>query len=265
MRKYLSWMLAKVRPIISSVATSAISTASMTLSSMKSTAVTAYQMLAQKRLADYIPFLKGLFRVLDPSSLIKVITSEKSSYVLRHSLYENIVYGISPVLVYKLIIQPGFKYLPLTDNPVGDYILETAAQLFFIRMAIKLMANNTLYSASISKAVYDENPQSKHLPPCSCATTTKIFSSLASTLYHSGKTTTAFCMESAIDTIIPNGKKLLLPVRAMIYGQSFLDTKLNNAGICSTHKNEIQNKNLAYTLGYGTSFIAFLTACDYLM
>lgn len=262
MRAYLSWMIQKVRPVITSVANSAITTTNKTLSGIKSATVALYQVIRRKKLTDRIPFLKGLFRVLDPATIIKLITSEKSSYVLRHTVYDNVIYGIGATLLYKIIIQPGIKCLPFTDNPVSETIIDTAAQLFFIRMSIKLMVNNTLYSASLSKAVYDEHPQSKHLPPCPCGSTTKIFSSLASSLYHTGKMTTVFCAETAIDSMIPHGKKLLLPVRALVYGQSFLDSKLNNAGMCTTHKNEILNKNYEYAFGCGVSFLIFLSACE---
>lgn len=207
---------------------------------------------------NLLQFWEGLSRLFNPSIITALLRSKNSRLVLRKSLSANLALYMGSVLLYEGAVKPILrKTIPEMEESQAEKATDFLATIYITRIAIAMFVDNTIYNVCLNKASA-ENPSETIIEPCPCGTTAMIRASLASPFYYFGNIITANMIGSAL----PLGEYTIIPLRALIYGQCFVEYKLGMAGLCTAHRYQELLKNNGFCFGLGLSFLTTLYLCN---
>ncbi len=190
---------------------------------------------------------KQKFRLTKISSAI--ISSNTIRKIYRQALIENIIYYAGSVLLFENVVKPVIFYVPYSEIPQVEESLDMLAKIFFMRIAIKMFAYNTVYNICLNNAVVGSLDTNQKLKGCDCQTIEKIKANLASPFYFTGNLVTA-----GLIGLIPGvGKYPASFLKTLAYGQCLVEYRYSELGMCTSHRDEVIQANNAYCFGLGLS------------
>ncbi len=216
-----------------------IATAITTLLTSPELANKAYQLFTQ--------FLQGLSRVVDVNIIPYLMRASNSRKVLMQSAVTNLVCYAGILLIYEAGIRRPVRYgTPAMEDSYSEYSVD-----FLMRFCIAayFFVDNVMLNAAIIKASAIDNPANER--SCDCDTTVKIHGKLASAAYQC----TNYAAVSLAEYALPVAG---VPLRSMLYGRYFVEQGAGG-GMCVAHRNDIVNRNNAYSFGMGLSFLTALS------
>jgi hypothetical protein len=202
---------------------------------------------------------QGFSRVLDPALVTALIRSKNMQNVLMQSLQANMSY-LGVVLLYEAYLKP---LLHTMEHPYAEYYIDLLIQLYFIRSAIRMYVNNTSYNMCIYQATVMDNPINEQEKFCKDGSTAIIQGCLASSVYFVGNLGAIYVVSSVFPSSV--GRYVSVSLKLLLYGQNFLEYKLSDIGMCTTHRYEILNRNNAYAFGLGLSFYCLQLGSHYVL
>lgn len=207
-------------------------------------------------------FFTGASQVLNPSLWRALRRSKKTQMVLKEALKSNLLFYLLPVLTYELSKTIN-KALVKNLNPEyyeshSDEVSEHLAEIGFFYLMLIHAFDCALYNSCIAKTFSDENPPTGFLKACDDGFVLTMRASFVSSFYWMS----SYGVTKIIQSSVPYGEYFYYPSLALLYGQCFMEYKLNTLGMCTTHRDKIHANNKALELGWGASFLSLNAMSD---
>jgi len=199
------------------------------------------------------------FRIFSVYDTLK--KSEKARTVMAQSLVANVVCYAGPVVVFEGVIKPALRYIPNVEDSYLESTLDLFSRVIFMRMAVRMFIDNTVYNACVANTITPVMPACRHVSGCDCESIKKVKANLASPFYFSGNVLSAYFV--GLVPIVGEYPGYL--IKTLAYGRCLVEYKYSALGMCTDHRTEILNKNNAYSFGLGASFLMMVGMCNALL
>jgi len=210
---------------------------------------------------DMVQGMQGFTQSWSPSLIIVNMRSADTRLETWHSFQSNIIYFAGPALLYEAGLK-SILHAIYGENTWLESGLDVAAYLYLWRISNSRIVDNRIYAQAIAQAVTRDMPDDSRIKSCECDPIAKIQADLLSPIYYNANLATSY----AISRLVPYvGSFVALPFKSLAYGQGLLAYKLSEIGLCHPHREDLLQKNNAYALGLGLSFLGALKSWELLL